>query len=245
MTLRDNARVHHHTPQKHQPIHQETPTNQIVTPLQDHLFQPKPICNHLTRSLPSRANAIITGPSTENNFGTNSLITRPSATNNSVAKSLITRPLSSLVPSNDEILSYLSSIKSPCIMPPIAITLKCTFNSQFTSITQHQLLVYIAQCPIPQVQAEHAATHLPHASAHSYSDLDEDSDAPSTSSKESKTSIASTASDRQLQPRTPIKYNETLLKCLHGKSQVKTLKNVSIPLPIVSESEDSTDEEAG
>ena len=57
--------------------------------------------------------------------------------------------------------------------------------------------------------------------------------------------MVSIANDRQLQPSIPISYNETLLKCLHGKPQVKILTNVSMPLPIVSESEDCTDEEAG
>ena len=45
----------------------------------------------------------------------------------------------------------------------------------------------------------------------------------------------------------PISYNETVLKCLHGKPQIRTLNNLSIPLPIDSSSEDidteDTDEE--
>ena len=72
----------------------------------------------------------------------------------------------------------------------------------------------------------------------------ENSDTPSTSSSESKTSIESTTSDRQLGP-IPISYNETFLTHLHGRPQMKILNNVSIPLPIVSDSEESTDEEQG
>ena len=34
-------------------------------------------------------------------------------------------------------------------------------------------------------------------------------------------SITSATSDRQLRPRVPISYNETVLKCLHGQPQVR------------------------
>ena len=50
-------------------------------------------------------------------------------------------------------------------------------------------------------------------------------------------SQTSLASDRSLRPRVPISYNETLLQCLHGRPQVKTLNNLSLPLP------DSSDED--
>ena len=60
-------------------------------------------------------------------------------------------------------------------------------------------------------------------------------------------SITLIASDRQLRPHIPISYNETVLKHLHGLPQIRTIKNVSIPLPIDSSSEDTdtedTDEE--
>ena len=60
-------------------------------------------------------------------------------------------------------------------------------------------------------------------------------------------SLTSITSDRQLRPHVPISYNETVLKHLHGKLQIRTLNNVSIPLPIDSSSEDTdtedTDEE--
>ena len=50
-------------------------------------------------------------------------------------------------------------------------------------------------------------------------------------------SQTSIASDKLLRPRIPISYNETLLQHLHGRPQVKTLNNLSIPLP------DSSDED--
>ena len=55
-------------------------------------------------------------------------------------------------------------------------------------------------------------------------------------------SITSTTSDRQLRPRVPISYNETVLKCLHGQPQVRTFNNLSIPLPGDSTEEDTDPE---
>ena len=68
-----------------------------------------------------------------------------------------------------------------------------------------------------------------------------DTEEETTSDNES---IVSTTSDRQLRPRTPISYNETVLKHLHGEPQVRVLNNVSIPLPSDS-SEENTDSETG
>ena len=76
---------------------------------------------------------------------------------------------------------------------------------------------------------------------------------PSYDTEEEETSddesITST-SDRQLRPRVPISYNETVLKYLHGQPQVRTLNNLFIPLPSDSTKEDTdpeveeTDEES-
>ena len=55
-------------------------------------------------------------------------------------------------------------------------------------------------------------------------------------------SIASTMSDRQLRPRAPISYNETVLRKLHGQLQVRTCNNLSIPLPTDSSEEDTDSE---
>ena len=57
------------------------------------------------------------------------------------------------------------------------------------------------------------------------------------------TSQTSTASDITLRPRIPISYNETLLTCLHGRPQIRTLNNLSIPLPDSSDEDtENTDE---
>ena len=47
----------------------------------------------------------------------------------------------------------------------------------------------------------------------------------------STTSLESTASDHQLHPCLPIRYNETFLKKLNGKPQVAVMNYLSIPLP--------------
>ena len=57
-------------------------------------------------------------------------------------------------------------------------------------------------------------------------------------------SIVSTTSDRQLRPCAPTSYNEIVLKGLHRQPQVRTLNNISIPLPSDS-SEEDTDSETG
>ena len=71
---------------------------------------------------------------------------------------------------------------------------------------------------------------------------------PSYDTEEETTSddeyIVSTTSDRQLRPCACISYNETVLKQLHGHPQVRTLNNISIPLPSDS-SEEDTDSETG
>ena len=58
-----------------------------------------------------------------------------------------------------------------------------------------------------------------------------------TQSTTSKTSTLSTASRRTLRPRVTINYSKTLLKRLYRRPQIRTLNNISIPLP------DSSDEE--
>ena len=55
-------------------------------------------------------------------------------------------------------------------------------------------------------------------------------------------SIASTMSDRQLRPRVPISYNETVVRKLHGQPQVRMCNNLSIPLPTDSSEEDTDSE---
>ena len=72
---------------------------------------------------------------------------------------------------------------------------------------------------------------------------DTDTDSTSSNYTQSTTSQTSTASNRTLRPRVPINYNETLLKCLHGTPQIRTLHNVSIPFPdSIGEETQETDE---
>ena len=85
-------------------------------------------------------------------------------------------------------------------------------------------------------QSNAHTSELQNSTCSSPNDTETDSD----STRDDMQSIASQtsiASDRSLRLRIPISYNETLLQCLHGRPQVKTLNNLSIPLP------DSSDED--
>ena len=63
-------------------------------------------------------------------------------------------------------------------------------------------------------------------------------DSSTASSPSSASSVASSAS-YILQPRFPITYNKTALSQLHGRQQVRILKNLSIPLPSTSSNDGS------
>ena len=65
-------------------------------------------------------------------------------------------------------------------------------------------------------------------------------DSSSESSSSSSHSTCSTASTHILRPWLPITYNKAALSCLHGRPQVRTLNNVSIPLPLSSDEESPT-----
>ena len=130
------------------------------------------------------------------------------------------------MPSHDDILFYLVADNSPCILPLAADSTSTPSTSQSVS-------------PATTQNSSRSSSPAPSSPRATY----EESDTPSTSSRESNTSTRSTASDRQLRPRIPISYNETFLTCLQERPQVKTLNNISIPLLIDSESEDSLDED--
>ena len=57
------------------------------------------------------------------------------------------------------------------------------------------------------------------------------------------TSQTSTDIHRTLRPRIPISYNETLLTRLHRRPQIRTINNLSIPLPDSSNEETEDTEE--
>ena len=92
-----------------------------------------------------------------------------------------------------------------------------------------------------QLHTSPSPSPSPSRSSHSFSSLDSISVSPSstkstgstefTSESGSTTLLESTASDRQLHPCLPIRYNETFLKKLNGKPQVAVMNYLSIPLP--------------
>ena len=70
---------------------------------------------------------------------------------------------------------------------------------------------------------------------------DSDSESSSDSdSPHSAFSAASTTSTGVLSPRLPIIYNEAVLNQLHRRPQVRTLHNMSIPLPMSDEESPSS-----
>ena len=148
------------------------------------------------------------------------------------------------MPSNNHLLNYLTAINGPPKLQPTAATPNL---SSTPSTPSRPASTPSSPHTIPSTPSISRTTSPTSSTCTSQQlpDLDEDSNTHSPSSKMSKTSMPSTARDRQLWPRIPINYIETLLKCLHGKPQVNTLHNISIPLLIINESEDSTDEEAG
>ena len=97
----------------------------------------------------------------------------------------------------------------------------------------------IQNIPATPATLSSTTSELPSTSSSSASTDCTTEEDTTTSDNESITLIAS---DRQLRPCVPIRYNETVLKLLHGKPQIRTLNNVSITLPIDSYSED-TDKE--
>ena len=107
-----------------------------------------------------------------------------------------------------------------------------------------QQLLETQSLPATPATPSNTTSELPSTSSSSASTDCTTEEETATSDNESLTLIAG---DRQLGPHMPISYNETVLKHLHGKPQIRTLNNVSIPLPIDSSSEDTdtknTDEE--
>ena len=103
------------------------------------------------------------------------------------------------------------------------------------------LMQLISLNGIAQPHTSPSPSTSPSHSSHSFSSLDSNSVSPSstksTESTESSsesgstTSLESTASDCQLCPCLPIRYNETFLKKLNGKPQVAVMNYLSIPLP--------------
>ena len=89
-------------------------------------------------------------------------------------------------------------------------------------------------------QSSESTSELQKSTSSSPDDTETDTDSTTSDDTQSITSQTSTVSDRTLRPRIPISYNETLLQCLHGRPQIRTLNNLSIPLP--DSSEEDTDE---
>ena len=115
--------------------------------------------------------------------------------------------------------------------------------TEIQSSTVDQLLQYlIAVNGHGNIQTPKASSETP-SSPRSESTLTTSTyNSEEDSSSSDDESIATTMSDRQLRPRIPISYNETVLKKLHGQPQVRMCNSLSIPLPTDSSKEDTDSE---
>ena len=158
-------------------------------------------------------------PTSKNKYASN--LTRPSTTQHTT--STISRP-SSLTP--DEIFNFLTHL------------IAMNGHSAATEVRQKPNAESIPESspksPAPTESSESNESSEPTSESQkstSSSPDDTDTDTYSTSSDAVHSSQISTASNRTLQTRLPITKNETLLQCLHRRPQIRTLHNVSIPLP--------------
>ena len=123
----------------------------------------------------------------------------------------------------DQILAHLTAINQPQALEPMH---------------EDQVTESSPSSPATTSTDPETETTSTDTTTDTSSDASSSDDTMSTSSEISTTS---TMSDRQLRPRYPINYNETVLTKLHGLLQIKTFNNLSIPLP-VTESESEEDE---
>ena len=186
---------------------------------------------------------------------TNSCLSRPSA----ATDSCFTRPLQKKVHvlqdhhhkqtavSQDHHRVPASKDHQPVITGPSSNIKIDQLLQYLVAINGHntpQQLLETQSMPATPATPSSTTSELPSTSSSSASTdctIEEDT---TTSDNESITLIVS---DRQLRPCIPISYNETVLKCLHELPQIRTLNNISIPLPSDSSLKDTdtkdTDEE--
>ena len=114
---------------------------------------------------------------------------------------------------------------APILKPPQPAT---TFCYHFTAVDNPHTTTTLTD-PVPESIPSSSATSTSKYSSSDSDDTQSTGNTPSTNdtqSTNSKTLIPSAVSDRQLCPRYPINYNETLLKRLQGKPQTKTFNNI-------------------
>ena len=121
----------------------------------------------------------------------------------------------------DQILAHLTAINQPQALEPMHEDQLNESSPSSSATTSTDL------------ETETTSTDSTTDTSSNTSSLDE------TTSTSSEISTTSTLSDCQLRPRYPINYNEKVLTKLHELLQIKTLNNLSIPLPVTeSESEE-------
>ena len=177
----------------------------------------------------------------------NTSLTRPSTSvhnNHTIARPSTTihdnRTISRPSYSPDELLSILTQLTAMNGHPTVT-EVRDEPNAEATPESGPDL-------PTPTLSSELSESSEPTSesqnSTSSSPDYTEtDTDSMSSDDMQTITNQTSTASNRTLRPRIPISYNEILLKCLHGRPQIRTLNNLSIPIPDSSNEEtQETDE---
>ena len=217
-TLKCPASSSHSPATSHQVNNHQKPSSCIPISKSKLISRPSAYLSKLTSQ--NKYNTSLTRPS--NSVHDNLTIARPSTTIHYIPT--FSRPSYSL----DEVHNLLAHLIAINGHPEVKDTPKAETRPESGP-----------NSPAPTVLSESSepTSELQKSTTTSPDDTETDTDSTSSNDMQSTTSQTSTASNRTLRPRIPISYNETLLKHLHGKSQVKTLNNLSIPLP------DSSDED--
>ena len=120
---------------------------------------------------------------------------------------------------------------------------RSTSTTEIQSSTVDQLLQYlIAVNGHGNLQTTNTRPETPSSLRSELTPITSPYHSEEDSSSSDDESISSIMSDRQLRPRAPISYNETVLRKLHGQPQIRTCNNLSIPLPTDSSEEDTDSE---
>ena len=98
-------------------------------------------------------------------------------------------------------------------------------------------LLFFSLDSLPLTESSESSEPTSESQKSSSSTDDTETDFTSSDDTQSTTSQTLIASNRTLRPRIPINYNETLLKHLCGRPQIRILNNLSIPLPDSSNKE--------
>ena len=206
------------------PEHQNATISRPSTSVQQNAIISRP-------STSIQQNATISRPSTSEQQ--NTVISRPSMPKPIPApcRKFLTRPPqpTPTTPMLDDVIAHLNTVNQSCIIQTIAeqepVPADQTTESDYSSLT-------------------HSPTATRSTESESQETTEDTTSFNDSQSTTSDNSLASTTSDRQLRPRYPISYNETLLARLNRIPHIRTFNNLSIPRSASdSDLEDTPEEE--